>query len=106
VVAGLDLRSRLFDLPHDGMGTVRLGDGVRLVECRERVRAAVLGGGGLCGPMYGYAAPVIALIAALLLVWLALVIIGIVVKGLFWLTVVGALLFVATAIVSWARRRA
>jgi len=47
----------------------------------------------------------IALIVALLLVWLVLVIIGLVVKGLFWLFVIGAILFVATAIVGWVRRR-
>ena len=55
--------------------------------------------------MYGYAAPMIALIVALLLVWLVLVIVGLVAKGLFWLFVVGAILFVATAIVGWVRRR-
>ncbi|MEV0810581.1 hypothetical protein [Micromonospora sp. NPDC050200] len=47
----------------------------------------------------------IALIVALLLLWLVLVIIGLVVKGLFWLTVVGAILLVATAIAGWVRRR-
>ncbi|MFJ8581841.1 hypothetical protein [Micromonospora sp. NPDC093277] len=47
----------------------------------------------------------IALIVALLLVWLVLVIVGLVVKGLFWLFVIGAILFVATAIVGWVRRR-
>ncbi|SBT54270.1 hypothetical protein [Micromonospora narathiwatensis] len=47
----------------------------------------------------------IALIVALLLVWLVLVIVGLVVKGLFWLFVIGAILFVATAIIGWVRRR-
>ncbi|MFI2652088.1 hypothetical protein [Micromonospora fulviviridis] len=47
----------------------------------------------------------IALLIALLLVWLVLVIVGVVAKGLFWLFVVGAILFVATAIVLWVRRR-
>jgi hypothetical protein len=55
--------------------------------------------------MYGYAVPMIALIVTLLLVWLVLVIVGLVVKGLFWLFVVGAILFVATAIVGWIRGR-
>ncbi|MEU8263763.1 hypothetical protein AB0C02_24445 [Micromonospora sp. NPDC048999] len=54
---------------------------------------------------YGYAAPMIALIVALLLVWLVILIVGLVVKGLFWLFVIGAILFVATAIVLWVRRR-
>ncbi|GAA2715337.1 hypothetical protein ACFY2R_11130 [Micromonospora olivasterospora] len=52
----------------------------------------------VCGAM-------IALLIALLLVWLVLVIVGLVAKGLFWLFVVGAILFVATAIVLWVRRR-
>ncbi|MFD2766724.1 hypothetical protein [Micromonospora eburnea] len=47
----------------------------------------------------------IALIVTLLLVWLVLVIVGLVVKGLFWLFVVGAILFVVTAIIGWVRRR-
>ncbi|MFU8870457.1 hypothetical protein [Micromonospora sp. SL4-19] len=47
----------------------------------------------------------IALLVALLLVWLVLVVIGLVAKGLFWLFVVGAILFAATAIVAWVRRR-
>jgi hypothetical protein len=54
---------------------------------------------------YGYAARMVALIVALLLVWLAVLVVGLVVKGLFWLFVVGAILFVATAIVGWVRRR-
>ncbi|MCW3817775.1 hypothetical protein ONA91_25320 [Micromonospora sp. DR5-3] len=47
----------------------------------------------------------IALILALLLVWLVLVVVGLLVKGLFWLFVIGAILFVATAVVGWVRRR-
>ncbi|MEU5722654.1 hypothetical protein [Micromonospora sp. NPDC047738] len=47
----------------------------------------------------------IALLVALLLVWLVLVVVGLAVKGLFWLFVVGVILFVATAIVGWVRRR-
>ncbi|WP_198347958.1 hypothetical protein [Plantactinospora sp. KBS50] len=53
----------------------------------------------------GYAAPMIALIVALLVVWLVLVVVGLVIKGLFWLFVVGAILFVVTGIVGWFRRR-
>jgi hypothetical protein len=55
--------------------------------------------------MYGYAVPMVALIVTLLLVWLVLVIVGLVAKGLFWLFVVGAILFVATAIVGLIRGR-
>jgi len=39
-----DLGSRLLDVPHDGVSTMRACDGMRLVERCERVRAAVLGG--------------------------------------------------------------
>jgi hypothetical protein len=41
----------------------------------------------------------------LLVVWVALTVIGAVVKGLFWLAVVGLLLFLGTAVLGGARRR-
>jgi hypothetical protein len=47
----------------------------------------------------------IGLIAVLLLVWLALSILGAVIEGLFWLTIVGAVLFVGTAAYAAIRRR-
>jgi hypothetical protein len=40
---------------------------------------------------------VLKIIGILLVVWLALSILGAVVKGLIWLTIVGAVLFVGTA---------
>ena len=43
-------------------------------------------------------------IALLLVIWLALVVIGAVVEGLFWLVVVGVILFVATAAFGWVKR--
>ena len=46
------------------------------------------------------------LIAFLLVLWLAVVVIGAVVKGLFWLVVVGAVLFVLTAGYGWVKRTA
>ena len=45
------------------------------------------------------------LIALLLIIWIALVVIGAVVKGLFWLAVIGVVLFLATAAFGWIRRR-
>jgi hypothetical protein len=48
--------------------------------------------------------PVLGFIALLLVVWLAVIVIGAVVEGLFWLIVVGALLFVATAAFGWVKR--
>jgi hypothetical protein len=45
-------------------------------------------------------------IVVLLLVWLALAILGAVIEGLFWLTIVGAVLFLATAAYGAIKRRA
>ncbi|MBU8809978.1 hypothetical protein [Mycolicibacterium goodii] len=46
------------------------------------------------------------LIVALLVIWLICIVLGMVIKGLFWLVVLGAALFVATAIIGWAKRNA
>lgn len=43
-------------------------------------------------------------LALLLIIWLALVVIGFVVKTLFWLAVIGIVLFLATAAFGWLRR--
>jgi len=45
------------------------------------------------------------LILLLLVVWLVLAVLGLVVKGLFWLFIIGLILFVATGIFGWVRRR-
>jgi hypothetical protein len=45
------------------------------------------------------------LIIALLVVWLILAVLGLVLKGLFWLFVIGAILFVVTGIMGFVRRR-
>ena len=42
-------------------------------------------------------------LALLLIIWIALVVIGAVVKGLFWLAVIGVVLFLATAAFGWNR---
>ena len=44
------------------------------------------------------------LVAALLVVWLVLTVIGAVVEGLFWLTVVGVVLLAATAGYGYLKR--
>jgi hypothetical protein len=49
---------------------------------------------------------VLGFLALLLVIWLGLVVIGAVVKGLFWLAVIGVVLFLATAACGWVRRRA
>ena len=44
-------------------------------------------------------------IGLLLVIWVALIVVGAIIKGLFWLAVVGLLLFLGTAALGWARRR-
>jgi hypothetical protein len=44
------------------------------------------------------------LVGLLLVIWLAITVIGAVVKGLFWLAVVGLLFFLATAALGWNKR--
>ncbi len=45
------------------------------------------------------------LIVALLVIWLILSILGFVVKGLLWLAIIGLVLFVATAVWGWVKRK-
>ncbi len=47
----------------------------------------------------------IRVVVVLLLVWAALALVGSVVEGLFWLTIVGAVLFLATAAYGAIKRR-
>ncbi len=44
------------------------------------------------------------LLGWLLVIWLAISILGVVIKGLFWLTVLGVLLAGATVALGWGRR--
>lgn len=41
----------------------------------------------------------------LLLLWLVVSLAGVVIKGLFWLAVIGGIAFLATAAVGWAQSR-
>ncbi|MEV8144385.1 hypothetical protein [Specibacter sp. NPDC078709] len=45
------------------------------------------------------------LIIGLLVIWLILSVLGFAIKGLFWLAVIGIILFVATAGIGWFRSR-
>ncbi|MDS2712305.1 hypothetical protein RKY76_00625 [Streptococcus pneumoniae] len=45
------------------------------------------------------------IIIGLLVIWLILSIVGFVVKGLFWLAIIGLILFVATGVWGWLKRR-
>ena len=46
------------------------------------------------------------LIVVLLVVWLILAVLGFVIHGLFWLAIIGIVLFLATGVWGWLRRRA
>ncbi|MGM9472763.1 hypothetical protein ACS5PJ_12230 [Pseudarthrobacter sp. YS3] len=45
------------------------------------------------------------LIIALLVIWLVLSIVGFAVKGLIWLAVIALILFVATGVWGWMKRK-
>jgi hypothetical protein len=47
----------------------------------------------------------VGLILTLLIIWVILAVLGIVIKGLFWLFIVALILFVVTGIFGWVRRR-
>jgi hypothetical protein len=44
------------------------------------------------------------LLGLLLVVWLVITVVGAVIKGLFWLAVVGLILFLATGALGWTKR--
>jgi hypothetical protein len=46
------------------------------------------------------------LIIALLVIWLVLSIVGFAVKGLIWLAIIALVLFVATGVWGWVKRKA
>lgn len=48
----------------------------------------------------------LAVLGFLLVVWIVLIIIGAVVHSLFWLLIVGAILFVATGVIGFVKREA
>ena len=45
------------------------------------------------------------LLALLLIIWLFFIILGIVIKGLLWLALIGIVLFLATGAWGWLKRR-
>jgi hypothetical protein len=48
---------------------------------------------------------VLGLLALLLVVWIAFIVLGAVIHGLFWLLIIGAVLFVATSFFGFLRGR-
>ena len=45
------------------------------------------------------------IIIGLLVIWLVVSVLGFAVKGLFWLAIIGIVLFLATAAIGWDRNR-
>jgi len=45
-------------------------------------------------------------IVILLVIWLLVSVLGFVIEGLFWLAVIGIVLFIATAVWGWLKRKA
>jgi hypothetical protein len=48
---------------------------------------------------------VLGFIGLLLVIWIALIVIGAVIKGLFWLIIIGAVLFLITSLFGFVRGR-
>lgn len=51
-----------------------------------------------------YAANMLRIIFTLLVIWVIVAVLGFVIKGLFWLAIIGIVLFVATGVIGWVRR--
>ncbi len=56
-------------------------------------------------PMRHILRTMVAILGVLLVVWLVNVVIGFVVKGLVWLAIICTVLFVATAVDGWIKRK-
>ncbi|WP_192841613.1 hypothetical protein [Arthrobacter sp. ERGS1:01] len=48
----------------------------------------------------------VGLIVLLLVVWAIVAVLGFTLKGLFWLAIIGIVLFIATGAIGWTRRNA
>jgi len=59
----------------------------------------------LPGPPGGYRLRMIAFLILLLVIWAVVAVVGLAFKGLFWLFVIGLILFLGTGIIGWVRRR-
>lgn len=57
------------------------------------------------GPMRRNVGHMLAFLGVLLVIWIVLAVLGFVVKGLFWLALIGIVLFLATAAYGAVRRR-
>jgi hypothetical protein len=71
---------------------------------RRRVGFSLLPARRLPLASIGHICAMVGLVVTLLVIWLVLTILGLAIKGLFWLFVIGLILFVATALFGWVRR--
>jgi hypothetical protein len=55
--------------------------------------------------LIGHISAMLGLVVTLLVIWLVLAVLGLAIKGLFWLFIIGLILFVATGLFGWVRRR-
>jgi hypothetical protein len=46
----------------------------------------------------------IGVLLTLLVIWAILAVLGLTVKGLFWLFIIGLILFISTGVIGWMRR--
>jgi hypothetical protein len=60
---------------------------------------------GLPRSATGHLPVMVGLIVTLLIIWAILAVLGLAIKGLFWLFIIGLVLFIATGVMGWVRRR-
>lgn len=56
-------------------------------------------------PRRGNLTDMLTFIVVLLIIWLVFTVLGFVIEGLFWLAVIGIVLFLATAAYGWIKRK-
>jgi hypothetical protein len=64
-----------------------------------------LAGTGAGYPAAGERKNIMGLLVGLLVVWAVLIVLGVVIKSLFWLLIVGIVLFVATGVIGFVKRK-
>ncbi|TVT24285.1 hypothetical protein LWP59_13590 [Amycolatopsis acidiphila] len=75
-------------------------------EFRERVIPSGKGNPSQKGFHGEKESAMLGLLALLLLVWLVFIVVGVAVKGLFWLLILGVVLFAVTGVIGFVKREA
>ncbi|MFC5114513.1 hypothetical protein ACFPN7_11230 [Amycolatopsis halotolerans] len=113
--SGGEVVARRYSVPEPGSSAARVPRPAREgSRCCQHANRSGPHGPGAPGypsgeppfPGDGQEDPMLALLGLLLVIWLVCIVLGVVIKGLFWLIVVGAVLFVATALVGFVKREA